>query len=714
MGFPTSPADGDIHAEGNRLHRWDATDGAWLFEASPERFDIRKYVALTTTTNTVEDWAPAIQQANDDAAAAGGGTVVIPEGNWHIGSTVEIDSLVTVKGTGLASQLTQIDGTDGGLASRGFAALTGGGTNGGPYRFAIEDLYLLGAKGAAGTGNGISIYGTHYFIKNVAVRGFAGYGLWSEYRSANAYGPVGHPDGWSLESRIHQLTLMDNDAGNMKFRGPHDGYVADLVAVSQNITSGTQPVNVDIEAEGSGVQFSHWHLWGNDCDTVLRSTVPLRGDNIVAEGGDVSQIHLIGLTAGANLQNVHAFGQNVAGQKGIILENCERVALGARVNGCPDGVVEFISSAGGNDVRVVYDQTGVNPVVLGAPDVSDRVELTTPGQTPATSDGAIDIRAYGAIPGVDASAALQAAVTAAEGGSGRVHIPAGDWPMSATVNIGSTVELSGAGKYLTRLKPDPGVLALQVENRSLGARNFNTTSLGAYEMGSRLRDFLITGTNGQNQRGVEFIGGTDHVRMEHVGFFHLDQGMKLAVTGGDESAGDAANVREARFRDVTFNLCGSATLAALEITQPATSTAGDGINQLTFVDCEVTYSRGVGILIEGLSTAEFVRRILFNGLMLHGIDGATTPAAADLMILRGQPQRHPDPRSPHQLVRAGAGLYPPDQQRGHVVGLPPQRQDRGVDSQLCRRRHRCRESPVGRGSTSRMGASSMGTPSASG
>src|SRR6185437_2345610 len=94
-----------------------------------------------------------------------------------------------------------------------------------------------------------------------------------------------------------------------------------------------------------------------------------------------------------------------------------------------------------------------------------------PGSTTADSvGGVIDVTAapYGAQPGVDAYAAIQAAINASCASTATikvpVYIPQGIYPLSAPLQVTCTTELFGASRQGTVLKPSFNGPAILVES----------------------------------------------------------------------------------------------------------------------------------------------------------------------------------------------------------------------------------------------------------
>lgn len=239
---------------------------------------------------------------------------------------------------------------------------------------------------------------------------------------------------------------------------------------------------------------------------------------------------------------------------------------------------------------------------------------------------------------VDQSAELQSLVDTASdkalnnGTFGTVIMPQGEIRLATGIVVPRHIDLRGCSKYSTWLKPDPGVTALTLAADSNQTRHVTDTSmdLPIMDMGTHLRDFSIHGTNGQNQSGIVWTGETDHIRMDHVGLWHLDRGMLISTNEASQGNG---YMRESGFWDVTIGSCGrSGVSPALEITQPVFTVPGDGVNHLSFHRLEVTYSRGIAIHIHDESATEFLRRVDFHKLMLHGSNDSQ-PTSDDLLLI---------------------------------------------------------------------------------
>jgi hypothetical protein len=245
---------------------------------------------------------------------------------------------------------------------------------------------------------------------------------------------------------------------------------------------------------------------------------------------------------------------------------------------------------------------------------------------------------YGAVGDsvTDDTSAISAALAAAQAAKGTLFVPEGEYVYSSGFTITDRVAIVGAGKRLSFFRPDSSYSGffLTVDDcwrnnqEGTASTSQSSTSLAANRAGVELREFSVIGDRANRASGIRFYSRNDNVFMSKVGCYYLNG--KAFGLGSENSMG---LVRESTFNELTARASGNTIDPAVELA--IGTLVGDGTNQLHFVDCEIIYSYGIGLKIHNSNQTHNLRRVSFDGLMLHGHNDAATAPAAHLCTITG-------------------------------------------------------------------------------
>ena len=261
------------------------------------------YLVFVTTYGAVgngtHDNTSAIQSAIGSLGGAGG-QVWFPTGTFLISSSLILPNNVILVGSGRgATTLLAAAGSNdfNMIQSTNFASLTGTNTVGGTYKSGIWDLSLNGNKASrSGTGNGVSIYGIDFMIRNVEILNCPGNGLYSEWATSDT---VPTFNGDSMEAHVDGLKVFSCATDGCVWNGPHDSICRDILT----FTNGRYGLNVNNSFSGSpqyaggGTLFSCFHSYGNGSHGVL-CNANIDVDNFESESNGGDGIHVINTSFG--------------------------------------------------------------------------------------------------------------------------------------------------------------------------------------------------------------------------------------------------------------------------------------------------------------------------------------------------------------------------------------------------------------------------------
>jgi hypothetical protein len=252
-----------------------------LSVAAPVGISVMSYGA---TGNGTTDDSTAINNAIAAAVTAGGGVVYFPPGTYAIGSTIVLQSLVTLRGAGrTATTIEGLPGTTMDLVqTHQFTTLTGSNTAAGPYRFGIIGMSLNG--NARNGGRCVAIYGYNYIIEDAEFFGAHGDGFYSEWCTSGLV-PV-TAGGESMEAHFFRTTFYSNGGNGLTFNGPHDTILTDTLTF---LNKGSGAVFQQSPTYIGACVIMGMHSYGNSQVGVIIGTgcyaAQLQSENNRATGG---------------------------------------------------------------------------------------------------------------------------------------------------------------------------------------------------------------------------------------------------------------------------------------------------------------------------------------------------------------------------------------------------------------------------------------------
>lgn len=270
------------------------------------------------------DDSTAIQSAIDAVYAAGGGIVFFPAGTYVIGTTLEINDNVILKGEGhLATILKAADGlNDDVVRTADFSTQTGNNywfvdTEGVHHGFGIVSLGIDGNKANNTSGCGIKIFGKRYVIDNVFIRDCADRGFYSE--TGTKGGQNDYRD--MPECEINGLWIRACTNEGFYWAGPHDGHIGSLLVNSTGNASGKSGVYF----ASNGVDVGFIHSYATNSHAVdIQTTIRCYGEIIGETAGDAG-INLNGSDGHYNSILVFAFNSNATNKAGVYLSGARNV-----------------------------------------------------------------------------------------------------------------------------------------------------------------------------------------------------------------------------------------------------------------------------------------------------------------------------------------------------------------------------------------------------
>lgn len=240
----------------------------------------------------------------------------------------------------------------------------------------------------------------------------------------------------------------------------------------------------------------------------------------------------------------------------------------------------------------------------------------------------------------EVSTALELGVADAISHGVELHLPMGSLCYNSELQITHACSIKGTGQSSTYLRPHPSYQGWGITvddtwydaSQSFGMSiNSTTFDPAQTRFGVRLKGFSILGnrTNGAYQHGIRTFQRVDQMLWDDVALFYLNgTGFDLGSYGTDGN--NLGLVRESSFRDITVRGCGSSEHPSWQIGSGAD--AGDGTNQLEFYGLKSVYNMSSANIV---SSQKQIRRITFDNLMLHGMDGHASAFPGHLLRILG-------------------------------------------------------------------------------
>jgi len=254
----------------------------------------------------------------------------------------------------------------------------------------------------------------------------------------------------------------------------------------------------------------------------------------------------------------------------------------------------------------------------------------------------LNVRSFGAAGNgtTDDTAAFAAAITQvntllAAGTPATLYIPAGVYLINGRTALPTFTRggsLIGDGQHKTYIKLGSaysGDLFSWSEAWALNAYNGTSLSVGSDQAGPTIKGLTILGSTGSSaqQNAFVFYDRDDFINMRDVAVYFLNG--RALYMGVAKNVPGHAYVRESRFSDLMFWMCGTASVPAVEIN--SVGPAGeDATNELSFYGLDLIGPVGQGLVIRNANASIPVRLIRFFGLRA---EGGATGGSGDLVVI---------------------------------------------------------------------------------
>lgn len=352
-----------------------AVPGGTQWSASPAQ--IAEQIALTGINVTVTGLS-AVAPSGDPsglrdttaiqaALSNAGNEVLLAAGTYVVNATLTLPSNVTLRGASRGGTLLKLAAGVNApiLASQGFAALTGSGSNtGGVTGFRIQDLALDGnaSQQTAPAAAAVQVFGYDFVIDNVSIRNFlATDGLYTEFGLAGTPGPEK-----AMEARYSMLRIHDNTLTGAGWhnRGPHDSQVFGAFIYNNTTSAFGYWPETTAAADGSACLVNSMHVWGSH-SVAFNLTTRTLCVNCVAEGGHAGQVLVTGgdcawtagtiFPAGSPGYGVQV-GTAATEATGLVLN--DPLITGFAGTSAANAALSFVNSASGRYSALVYQAAG--------------------------------------------------------------------------------------------------------------------------------------------------------------------------------------------------------------------------------------------------------------------------------------------------------------------------------------------------------------------
>ncbi|MGA9865712.1 MAG: glycosyl hydrolase family 28-related protein [Acetobacteraceae bacterium] len=287
--------------------------------------------------------------------------------------------------------------------------------------------------------------------------------------------------------------------------------------------------------------------------------------------------------------------------------------------------------------------------MLAVTSASAAPSLYSQGQVPPnlsvlsiSTASVLNVRGFGAVGNgtTDDTAAFATAITQvntllAAGTPATLYIPAGVYLINGATPLPTFTRggsLIGDGLHKTYIKLGPsysGDLFSWSEAWALNAYNGTSLSVAADQAGPAIKGLTILGSIGSpnQQNAFVFYDRDDFVNMRDVAVYFLNG--RALYMGVAKNVPGHAYVRESKFTDLMFWMCGTASVPAVEIN--SVGPAGeDATNELSFYGLDLLAPVGQGLVIRNSNASIPVRLIRFFGLRA---EGGTAGGSGDLVVI---------------------------------------------------------------------------------
>lgn len=298
------------------------------------------------------------------ALAPTGGRVQLGPGLWQARDIIA-RSGVYLQGEGPgATILRTLPGTNADLIrSDGFAALTGGTSQGGPRDFGISSMTLDGNRAQNSSGWPLRIYGSCYRLRDVEIRNGASGNLWSEWGRG----------GTNMEAHLTDFSVHDGASDGIVWRGPHDSQILNAL-VFKNAGRG-----VVTDGNATSEQFVNVHTWGEEHSAGWHLSRPVYATNCVAEGATQANV-ILNCNSGSWIGGA-VYGTKTGAEVGFQFGDTQsarywQVRDVRLYNFSPTGRPLRYVATNGNRVQVMLEGFGgLTQAVHGTPSTQDEYDV---------------------------------------------------------------------------------------------------------------------------------------------------------------------------------------------------------------------------------------------------------------------------------------------------------------------------------------------------
>jgi hypothetical protein len=306
-----------------------------------------------------------------------GGILYFPPGEYRVSKTLVVFPGLVIQGAGPGTSLIRrvAKAKFDLFQTAGFAELSAGATNEGPFKFGFRDIWLDGGPEGV-EGRGIAIYGRYYFIDNVQISSFPAAGLWSRW----------YAGGDQMEAKVSNVKVINCGSPAspaIDWHGPHDSMFHSVEVI--------RPNGVGIrtsEGNAAGTSFVNCHVWGETEDHKIAWLIEQASYLINCQGEGALETQLQANAGQTVVLGGHYFGfgegdESVGIRIGEAAEEFPAgVRLATRASKCKT-CVDFAGESGKSDISVICEPRSGGAVKTGEPHTTDRCTLI--GTTSANS-----------------------------------------------------------------------------------------------------------------------------------------------------------------------------------------------------------------------------------------------------------------------------------------------------------------------------------------
>lgn len=245
--------------------------------------------------------------------SANGGELILQGQGYTADDTLQVYSKVSYSGVGKnATIITAKNGLNKSLIkSASYDSLTGTNSLGGDYSFVIQNIVFDGNSANNTSGDGVTIYGYSFTLRDLVIRNFAGNGLVTEWSSSAGW-PAVNLD--FVEAHVSNCSIHDNQGSGVIWNGPHDSTWDNNVIYYNHGTYG-----VRVGSNAGPLYATNCHVWGSWTQYAWYLAGRAMLNNCVGEMSSVAQVYI-----GADNSSIYSgeyFADGLVNTKGLVFAN---------------------------------------------------------------------------------------------------------------------------------------------------------------------------------------------------------------------------------------------------------------------------------------------------------------------------------------------------------------------------------------------------------